>query len=790
MLQNHRSMIAAFLVSVAITPLASSGALAKSQVEIIRDKWGVPHVYADDTYGLYAGFGYAVATDRLFQMEMSKHSVLGTVSQVLGSDHLGYDIATRADFDHADIKAQIEALPKEDRDILRGYAAGYNKRVSEVMADRDRLLPKQFTDFGIEPTTWSEFDIGMIYVVTMAGRFSHYSAELDNAKILAKLVKQHGKKKAAELFDQMFWLEDPLAPTTVPDGGQYPTKAGHRMLLDDTRFAGLMNLSVPGGDEARPRASNLWILGPRKTTDGSTMLMNGPQFGNFNPSYVYSIGLHGAGFDLTGSTPFAVPNVLFGTNGQIAWGATAGPLDVNDYFQLELNPSNLAQYRKNGTWKDMRARPETFKVKGQADVATVIYESDYGVVSHIDPKSNTAYAFNRTWNGKEIQTLMAWVNSTKAQNYDDWLKQAKNVATTINWYYADRDGNIGYVSPGYLPVRNPAQDQRVPALGNGSMDWQGIRSFADVPKTYNPKQGWIANWNNRSAHGEVANFEATPWGPADRVNEIIALINEKEKLSPQDVWDINEKIAFLDINARALLPFLFEAAKKLGGDDQRQKLLTLLKDWDGRMVRGDDGRAAPAVTLFQRWLKIMIEEVLMDDQPGIDPTVARNRISRSSQVLRNALLGKEAGITQRHDFFNCADKGQVMLDALDKAATALAKENGDQNPEKWSSPLPKHVFVTKNYLGIPQAGENEQIEIGTTMNRGTQSDLITFKDDAVSVCLVSPPGQSGFISPAGEKSPHYDDQLKLYETFTCRPQALKRSEVEKAAVERTNLTLD
>ena len=791
MFQTRRPALAALIISVALVPFVPAAALAASNVEIIRDNWGVPHVYADDTYALYAGFGYAVATDRLFQMEMSKHSVLGTVSSVLGADHLGYDIATRADFDHADIRAQIEALPKEQRDILRGYAAGYNKRVAEVLADRGRLLPKEFADLGFEPTIWSDFDVAMIYVVTMAGRFSHYSTELDNAKVLATLEKQHGKEKAAELFDQMFWLEDPLAPTTVPKDGQYQIKAENKPLHDGARFSALVGRQVPGGDEARPRASNLWILGPRKTTDGSTMLMNGPQFGNFNPSYVYSIGLHGAGFDLTGSTPFAVPNILFGTNGQIAWGATAGPLDVNDYFQLELNPDNSAQYRKNGAWQDMHARPETFKVKGQPDVATVVYESDYGVVSQIDPQSHTAYAFNRTWKGKEIQTLLAWVNSTKAQTYEDWLKQAKNVATTINWYYADKDGNIGYVSPGYLPVRNPAQDQRVPAKGDGSMDWQGIRAFADVPKTYNPEQGWIANWNNRSAHGEVANFEATPWGAADRVDEIVALIKAKDKLTPEDVWDINENIAFLDINARALLPFLLEAATKLGPDDPRQVLVKELKDWDGRMMRGEDGRAtAPAVALFQRWVKVMVEDVLMDDQPGIDPTVALNRVSRPTQVLRNALLGDKAGIAQRHDFFNGADKDEVMLAALGKAAAALVKDNGSDQVADWRGAQPRHAFVTKNYLGIPQAGEDEGIEIGTSMNRGTQSDLITFKDNMTSVCMVTPPGQSGFISPTGEKSPHYDDQLKLYEGFTCRPQPLTRSEVEKVAVNRLELTVD
>lgn len=781
--------LSAALLAVALG-LGPTAALAQSEVEIIRDDWGVPHVYAEDVYGLYAGYGYAVAEDRLFQMEMSRRSVLGSVAEVLGPDHLPFDQKMRSDYNHADIRAQIEALPKEQRDILRGYAAGYSKRVAEVMADRETLLPREFTDFGFEPGEWTDFDVAMIYVGTMAGRFSRSSTELGNAKVLAALEAAHGPKKAAELFDQMYWLEDPLAPTTVPEGGQYQIKA-ETPQPDATRFAGLFNRTVSGDDNDRPRASNIWIFGPEKTTDGSTILLNGPQFGNFNPSYVYSIGLHGAGFDLTGTTPFAVPNVLFGTNGQIAWGATAGPLDVNDYVELALDPENPAIYLKNGAPVDMTARSETMRVKGAEDVTITVYESEYGTVGLIDPETDTAFAFHRSWQGKELQTLMAWIDSTRAQNYNDWLAEAAKVATTINWYYADKDGNIGYVSPGLLPIRTADQDQRIPARGDGSQDWQGFRPFAEMPKTYNPEQGWIANWNNRSTHGEVGNQEANPWGAADRVDEITARIEAKEKLTPEEVWDINRQISFLDINARALLPFLLKATESLPADDPRAAMITELKDWDGQMIRAQDGRATtPAVAIFRTWVDVMVADVLMDDQPGFEPKVLYNRISRPVQVLRNAILSDEAGVPQSHDFFNGADKSEVMLAALAKTAEALTAEYGSDRLTDWRLELPQHVFRTQNYLGIPQTGEAEELAIGTDMNRGTQSDLVTFRDGTVSFCAVTPPGQSGFISPSGEKSQHYEDQLALYENFECRPQALLRADVEKVARDRIAFTIE
>ena len=312
-----------------------------------------------------------------------------------------------------------------------------------------------------------------------------------------------------------------------------------------------------------------------------------------------------------------MPNILFGTNGQIAWGATAGPLDVNDYVQLELNPENPHQYRHGDGWADMRLRQETIKVKGGDDVVADVWESDYGVVQVFDAEHDRAFAFHRTWDGYEIETLMAWIRSTQAQNYDQWLDAAKDVATTINWYYADRDGNIGYVSPGYLPVRQAGQDLRLPAKGDGSQDWQGIRPFADVPKTLNPQQGWIANWNNRSGKGTVSTVEGSPWGGADRVVEIMSRIEAKDRFSPEEVWNILPETSFVDVNARYFVPRILAAGASVPADDPRQPMLAALAAWDTRQIRDADGKAtSPAVAILRKWMDVMVADVLLDDAPG------------------------------------------------------------------------------------------------------------------------------------------------------------------------------
>jgi len=172
------SRLPRLLAATGLAVVTACPAFADSTFDIFRDSWGVPHVYANDTYGLFSGFGYAVAQDRLFQMEMARRSVRGEVAEVLGIEHLPYDIETRSKFDQADIQKQLEALSETERDILRGYAAGFNIWVERALNDQEEHLPKQFKDFGFLPKPWTELDVAMIYVGTMAGRFSGYSTEL------------------------------------------------------------------------------------------------------------------------------------------------------------------------------------------------------------------------------------------------------------------------------------------------------------------------------------------------------------------------------------------------------------------------------------------------------------------------------------------------------------------------------------------------------------------------------------------------------------------------------------
>ncbi|MEJ8856759.1 penicillin acylase family protein [Variovorax robiniae] len=779
-------------------PPADSGGSPAGALTIKRDSYGVPHVYANDTRGLFHGFGYAVAEDRLFQMEMARRAVLGTVSEVMGPDYVALDKGSRSGFTPASIRAQLAKLPADDAAIFAGYAAGFNARVREVLADKSKWMPKQFIDAGFEPKAdWTDYDVAMVWIGTMANRFSNASSEIANLRLLNQLKQARGDVVGKQLFDQILWLEDPLAPTTVPRTTKLAAQADSPT-RGEAQMARLGQVSpevlVAMNDvdaarrgvvptETRPTASNLWIAGPSKTTDGSTVFINGPQFGWVNPSYVFAVGLHGAGFDVTGNTPFAHPVVLFGTNGKISWGATAGPQDVNDIYQEKLNPANPHEYLFNGQMRKMGQRTEVIKVKGAPDVSLDVYSTVHGLVTSFDVPNNAAYSMRRSWDGLELESMVAWIRSMQAQNWTDWLAQARRVAITINWYYADTDGNIGYVSPARLPIRPASQDVRLPAIGDGSMEWAGFRPFSDVPQVLNPAQGYISNWNNQPAPGSTG--DGNNYGAVDRVNEFNRRFEAKPRLTPDEVWRLNYDTAFADTNARYFISFINEATKDLPpGDPVRQAAQTLARwnmlDEDTRDTGRYEGAAA---TIMREWLPIMYRKLLQADlPPALLPaysnpgyanadTVGSIRPGNGSKLLYNALLGSRAGVPQTIDFFHGADKNAMIRSAMSDALAQLTTRFGaDQS--KWLTPVTRHTFLPKNFIGAPQAGPDETLTLPTYMNRGTQNHKAVLTKQGVTLCTVAPPGQSGFIAPDGRKSGHYADQMQLYKDFGCKPEWL------------------
>jgi len=745
-------------------------------VRLIRDEWGTPHIYADSIYGLYYGYGHAIAQDRLFQMEMARRSTQGKVAEVLGAGYIDYDRKTRELFKPASIRKQLSNLETADRDVFEGYAAGINAWLTEIAKDRDNLQPKQFFDQGFEPRPWDAYDVAMIFIGTMNNRFGDFNTELDNLAIYQSLVSQHGEYNAARLFDLVNPRFTDTGSTTVP-------RADWSRPAYDS-LAGTAAHELPTLASVPPAAvttgfSNCYILGDEKVEGGGSIMINGPQFGWFNPSYVYSIGLHGAGINVAGNSPFGYPMIMFGHNGRISWGSTWGVSDIVDIYAHRLNPENTGQYWYRGGWRDLEQRSETIAIKDSNSIEHPVYRSVYGPIIHLDKNQGVAYAKHRAWDGGELDTLLAWLHATWAPDYESWKAEAEKSAINVNMYFSDVNGNIGYFHGGQFPIRVSGHDNRLPADGDGSMDWLG-RQDIDLanPNSFNSSTGFLANWNNKPGDGVMnPDHHFASWSRADRNDILDDALSPKEKFTADEAWSIVEHASHADIIAAYFLPIIDNTVSG-SIDEQLKPANQLLQNWDQQLRDTDnDGfYDEPATAILWHFVDQLVELSLKDDLGDAWPFFAASingsaNIPAGIKAMIQVLDGESS-----YDVFNGKDPEAVVLKALALTVAELKIEHGSL--EKARVAVNPHNYSFRNFMGIPQAGDNETMVWPVAQNRGTENNMILMKPGQVVAWEVTPPGQSGFVHRDGTPSEHYDDQFQLYHEFGRKRMWFYRHEVE------------
>ena len=753
----------------------TKGSEVKStEVKILRDEYGTPHIYADSTFDLFYGYGYSVAQDRLFQMEMAKRSTQGSVAEVLGAEYLAFDINARQLYSPQSIKVQLAALSPKDRDIFAGYAAGMNAWIAEIKKQPNTLMPKQFNDFEFSPSQWNSFDVVMVFVGTMANRFGDYNTELDNAKITKDLIKRFGETKGKAIFDDLNPRFTSGTSTTLsPKDWQAPEQVIKQYQQYSSQLPDFIleqNLSSP----SISGFSNCYVIGKEKSQDANAILVNGPQFGWFDPAYTYSVGLHGAGFDLVGNTPFAYPVLLFGHNADIGWGSTWGAGDIVDMYTLELDAKNPSAYLYKGEFRELESRIETIKIKNGNTLQHEIFRSVHGPVIAYDKENLIAISKKRTWDGREIDSLLAWIYQTTATNYDEWINYADDYSLNVNWYYADRTGNIGYSFNGHYPQRQATHDNRLPANGDGSMDWLGMQDFSHNPHALNPEANFIANWNNKPADGVLnPDMHWYSWSSADRVDFLQNALTSQKKFTPQQSWDLIKRSSYGDVVAKFLLPLINDAAttKKTA---EFKRINQWLQAWDGESGdNNNDGYYDQSQYLFmQTFAKNLIHEVLSDDLEKSfvyfqgtgypskgKPTKSGMNISTGLKTTYEALLGKT-----KVDLLNGETPNAVISRVVEKTYEQLTSEYGE-NHTKWQLALYPRKFGYQNFMGIPQNNKGNTASAPSEQNRGTENNMSVFYADHIEGFEVAPPGQSGFIAPDGTPSPHLNDQMDLYNSF-------------------------
>jgi penicillin amidase len=452
-----------------------------------------------------------------------------------------------------------------------------------------------------------------------------------------------------------------------------------------------------------------------------------------------------------------------------------------DIFQEHLNPANPRQYWHQGAWHEMQSRRETIQVRGQPPVEIEILSTRHGLVALTDHEHHTAYAKQRSWDGKEIESLLGWIGSMHAKDHAAFRAQIARMASMVNTYFADRQGIIAYALAGQYPDRAPTHDPRLPADGRGGMEWRGTRPFATNPQVVNPAQGYLANWNNKPAvdHDNTCTFL---WSAADRLSEIelrlpaIATVDQ--------LWDLIEHTSLIDLNARLLVPRILAATAALPADSALRRAAEAMRGWEGSLASAGGDYISPGVPILHALLPALLRRALADVPPreiaaGLaalfpDPAIPQSfsyNIPPLAKLLDRVLRGEAS----EHDFLAGRDADALIREALADAVTTLTAQQGP-DPAAWRARASTTLFRTQNFMGIPQARHADGMALPELMNRGTENNMAVLGAVGVELYDIMPPGQSGFVAPDGTPSPHRNDQLALYGAYGRKRLWLTRDE--------------
>src|SRR6266566_2761871 len=764
-------------------------------VEILTDRYGVPHMYAQNEDDLYFAQGYVHASQRLWQMELNRRISSGRLAEIFGEVALEADRFSRRLGIHRSAIAEVPRLPEHSKRILDAYARGINTYIDRYK----NKLPLEFTLLRFQPAPWRVED--SIQWAKMMGwnLGGNWETELIRARIFARL----GAKRAAKLEAGY----DPQHPLIVPPGIEY--KGINLGMLE--QYEQLKQLSGFG----MMGASNNWVVDGSMSTTGAPILCNDPHLGQAAPSIWFECHLIAGDIDVIGASFPGTPGVVIGHNQHIAWGITNAVSDVEDLYIEKFNPENPHQYEYQGKWEDAQVVREEIFVKGKPSpmIEEVRITRHGPILTHMPPLNNSqATNSNGTnadtgtlplalrWTGLEQCHITASVEKlNRASNWEEFREALRDWdVPPQNMIYADKKGNIGYIMAGAIPIRSQGQNL-LPSPGwTGEHEWVGFIPFDELPHTYNPAQHFIVTANNRVVNDEYPYYITNEWLNGYRAQRIRDLLLSKGKLSPEDMASIQADQYALP--AVEIVPHMLS----LQPQSQLEKVaLEVMRTWNYILSPGSI--AASIYTTFLQKLEIVVFEAMVGDEQNL----LQGYLGQGSTILalQNGYASRSKPLLirllEQHDdswFTDSAiPNGPRSWDAaLSSAFTAAVEELCEKLSPKvsqwqygkihtvtYSHPLGMVKPLDKifNRGPYPFGGDIDTVCMGATLPNQTET-VITVPSYRQIVNMADLPASRSGHSPGQSGHPgskHYDDFIKSWLKVEHHPMLFERSEIEANA---------
>ena len=756
-----RAVAAALLLTTAATAQeAPPGAFTESRAlpgltapgEIIIDRAGIPHIYAANARDGFFLQGYAVARDRLWQIDLWRKRGLGRLSASFGAQFVAQDRAARLLLYRGEMAAEWAAYPTAAKGWTEAFAAGINAYVADVEAGR-APLPLEFSATNTRPERWQADDVVRIRSNALA---SNLTSEVVRARALCGGDLKYEPLRRELAPAHTVSIPKGLDPCSIPADvlDDYALGTG------DVRFDG-QKIVVASLDPDIQEGSNNWVIGAARSATGRPILANDPHRAHAVPNLRYLSHIDTPELKIAGSGEPALPGISFGHNENVAWAITIFAIDQQD---LVVNPkaTKLTEVR------------ERIEVKGEAPREVVLKFTDDGPIIHEDPTSGRSFALRATWTkpGASAYFNASW--AWTAKTWDDFLVARDHWgAPPLNLLFANRAGDIGWAPGGFVPVR-AAGDGLLPVPAGKAHRWTGLLDAKLMPVKHNPADGWIATANEMNIPAGYPHMLGLEWADRSRITRISEVIGSKPKFGLTDAMALqNDPTSPMARRAVALLQGL------AGRDANERGALALLGNWNGH-----EGPDSAAAALYEIWAA---RHLAASTVKAIVPEAARRNFGRTS--IGNILPVLEDGKLLGPD--SAALRAEILLGSLGLAFAETARLLGpDPATWRWGA-LHRADFQP----ALPIAGRDAERRVGpvpiggsgsTPMAMGTGPDFRVVSGASVRVVMdvgawdnsmaINTPGQSGDPS-----SPHYRDLFARWATGNYVPFVWSRPRVLQEA---------
>jgi len=780
-------------VAVQLAPAQTTETLRqpglREPVEILRDRWGIAHIYARNEHDLFFAQGYVAASDRLFQLELWRRQATGTVAEWLGPQELKRDIGTRLFRFRGNLDEELRRYHPRGPQIVKAFVEGINAYV-RLARQSPETLPVEFQKLKTLPDYWTP----EVVISRHQGLLGNVRDELNYGRLVHRL----GAERLRELVN--------FHPTTAPDQPDLKLEVDGEALFQpilELYEAFRLPLTFPGPDgksayrspeavadwftdEQQYVGSNNWVISGKRAASGYPMLANDPHRAQSVPSLRYWVHLNAPGWNVIGAGEPTLPGVSIGHNEHGAWGLTIFETDSEDLYVYEANPANPNQYRYRDGWESLRIIRDTITVKGGMRVPVELKHTRHGPVVFEDKERHTLYAVRAGWLEAGAAPYLASLRMNQAKSWTEFRQACThNRIPGENMIWAGRnDRQIGWQAAGISAIR-PNWAGLLPVPGDGRFEWGGYLPEEKLPHSANPASGFIATANNNLTPADYPYRNAVGWtwsSPA-RANRIAEVLRSKPKHTLADFAALQAD--YLANPARVLIPLLkpvqAEGAEAVWAREQ-------LLGWDFQLKP----ESVPAA-VYAEWESLLrkgLYEVLVPQNarpylrslptarvlewltPPDTPYLRRNGVSRDSlllatlgQTVRNleARLGPDR---TRWQYGQAAGKHIALRHALTPYLSAEEQARINLGP-------------------VPRGGYSETVNnTGGNLNQehGASFRILVDTKDWDQTLGINSPGQS-----ADPRSPYYANLFPIWARNEYVPIYVSRPKSQTITEKRTVL---